>query len=663
MLREKVIKSPDAQLIGMLTEEVHANPGMIIPGNIETLHKQGFTIISSPGFHMGHIGINTRSDQTYRGKNYGALLGDVNFRHAIFHCYKQEEIVASIYKYIVVPVQSLVPPALGGWVNPDVPTHPYSPSEAQSILTAAGYTYIGAQNNWRTPFDFDGDTVDDMMPELKVFTPTYEVAPTSAEHGARWITECNNIGIPLVHEPAEFSPYITEVFAYADYDMYMVFWSLGRFPDHLYDMCHSSQDCQLYPWRYNAPGLNDPDLDDAVETLKFSLNHADKLVAAHEAQEILYDPVNYPDVACSYMQLYSRIYFDAWHENIGGIVRSPGYGSMEPHRVDWTTQYWTADPVIGPGGKEMIIYCLGEEPERLNPCYASTVYAWDVINPTLGGLIGVNSYSHTDLPSIADSWTVEGPITTTITLDSEDRYRSLSAGTNVNIVDGMKITYNLNNTVTWQDGQVYDGDDVEFNLEFLRNNMIPRYTSTWEHIADVQVDAGNSYKVVVYSYTTSQFLLYDFAGSAALLPPQVWGTWDGRPIADILGRDPSIEAGPQTDPDLPYYCPTNLYGTGAFIFVHYDPVGMYADLVANRDFWKTTDEMHNELVEQFHEIGDVDRDGEIWTDDKCAYGLLYGCACGDGCYDEDVDLNDDCIIDAKDGILISFYYGDKREYP
>jgi hypothetical protein len=73
--------------------------------------------------------------------------------------------------------------------------------------------------------------------------------------------------------------------------------------------------------------------------------------------------------------------------------------------------------------------------------------------------------------------------------------------------------------------------------------------------------------------------------------------------------------------------------------------------------------MHNELVEQFHEIGDVDRDGEIWTDDKCGYGLKYGCTCGDGCYDADHDLNGDCIIDAKDGILISFYYGDQREYP
>jgi hypothetical protein len=419
----------------------------------------------------------------------------------------------------------------------------------------------------------------------------------------------------------------------------MVFWSLGRFPDHLYDMCHSSQDCQLYPWRYNAPGIDCADLDAAVETLKYSLVHEDKLVAAHEAQEILYDPDAYPEAACSYMQLYSRIYFDAWHPNIGGVVRTPGYGSMEPHNVDWTTQYWTANPIVGPNG-DMIIFCLGEEPERLNPCYASTVYAWDVISPTLGGLIGVNPYTHADETAMAYDWeSVETPGGTAPNGDPSEMY----------------CTYWLNDTVTWQDGEAYTAEDAKFSWEFLRDNAIPRYTSTWEHIVDVEII--NTYTVRVYSDVTSQFLLFDFAGVAALLPPQVWAAWDGRPLADILGRDPSVESGWNG------VTPTNLFGTGPFIFQYYDPVGMVADLYANRDYYKSTAEMHNELVEMFHEIGDVDEDGVIWTLDLCWYGDRYGCECGDDCYYEPVDLNGDCIIDLLDGILISFYYGDQREYP
>jgi ABC-type transport system substrate-binding protein len=892
-MRLLVIKTPDAQLIGMQTEAIHVLTDLIRTGDIEKMDRDGFTITSAPGFHMGHIGFNIRPDQSYRVA-YGAdaghvarlapILSDPNFRHAMFHCYNQEEIVASIYKYIVTPIRSLVPPALGGWGSPAVPTHPFNPGDknadtnagtcgvecsyvnrypndhsASGILRAGGYIYMPGPDTWAVPYDLDGDgtpgtmadtdcdtvpdapgtvadcmyhnyimDADDVLEPIHVYTPTYEVAPTSAEHGARFIGECNNIGLPLIHEPFEFAAYLEKVFGQGDFDGYMVFWGLGRFPDHLYDMCHSENDVSIYPWRYNAPGIDNSEIDRLTEIIKYGLNHAEKLAAAHQVQEILYDP-EYPTAAFGYMQLYSRIYFEGFNPDLRGIVNSPGYGAADTGAADTHVNiHWAPGTEYIEGGKTTIVWCLQEEPERLNPLYAHTVYARDIIDKTLGGFIGVNPYTHRDLQAMAVGWEIkrwatptdmatvrDAPAGTTwheawpepcgyyevvnwddngngildvsdyltivdeagvestwhvdeIAWDMEvepipdvcdpwdfdrvelklhatgglidltvpvgtdwtelcrkyhtdpnfeewttDNYGAafkVSSWTDIDgsgdltyadevglddgvlyhvddvtytlmlnldgtimyvefVGTGQKIKYFLRRDVFWQDGEPYTAHDAKFNWEFLRDNAIPRYFSAWEHIYDVAVP--HDYKAIVYLDITGQFYLYDCAGIAALIPPVVWERFDGKPLETILGYDPSVNAtDPSADPNrTPWFGihqqgPMNqLYGTGPFLFDHYDPVGMEATFYYAPHYWQITTDMHDDLVEQFHEIGDVNRDGEVWGSDKTDYSLAYGCIDTEPCYNADCDFNEDGIVDALDGVLISFYWGDKREYP
>lgn len=802
---------------------------------------------------MGHIGINVRPDQTYKEapgthKKLGPVLSDVNFRHAMLHVYNQEEIVASIYKYIVTPVRSLVPPALGGWVNPEVEAHPYNPGDptaltqwdpdtnenddACSILRYGGYTYSGGQ--WTAPVDLDGDTLaNDVIPGISLWTPTYEVAPTSAEHGARFSADANAIGVPVIHAPREFSPYLEDVFGAGDFDMYMVFWSLGRFPDHLYDMTHTSQDCAIYEWRYNGPGIRDPALDAQTEIVKFSLDHEAKLVAAYEAQRMLYDFVGSPLTAGAYLQLYSRIYFNAFQPGLKGIVNSPGYGSD----TGWTFFNMRWEPGHPneriEGGESVVIYCLGEEPERMNPTYAHTVYAWEIMGQTMEDLLYYNPYTLEDVPWLAKDWEVErwatdtevaafiagtypvkgsdwtedyparskhrkisdwidtngdgvpsksdyvkiagtwyhihddpvwdikienatfcmpqdeiqemklhnignnppdpfvdGPmgnptlwanklwhelwpnystawtvidwqdndasgtltrsdyiklddgcwyhvdsVTVTLALDEEpedttvDKYIEF-VGT------GSKMVWLLREDVFWQDGNPYTAEDAKFNLLFMRDNQIPRYTTGWEHIVDVdtvpkKTTETNEYvypsaKFVVYLDITSQFLLYDIAGMAALLPPPVWERWDDKPMDEILGYDPSTNT---TKPDGagPWFgttgALTQLYGTGPFVFEFYDPVGMYGEVTQLVHYWKITDDIFQEKVEMFHRIGDVDRDGEIGIFDLSRQGIAYFTWPPNPLYDPDADINNDGIIDISDIALTSYFYGGQREYP
>lgn len=663
VFRAKVIKNPDAQLIAMQTEEGVVLTDLIRTGDIEKLSGDGFTIMSAPGFHMGHVGYNLRPDRDYLEEpiqcnpDAAPFLSDVNFRHALFHLYNQEEIVSSIYGYIVTPVQSLVPPAQGGWVNPEVPVHPYNPGDPEgttvydpetgenedacSILRYGGYTYDSGLDNW--VHETNGP-----VPPMQVWTPTYEVAPTSAEHGARWVQTCNDYGITsFSHVPREFSPYMDDV-EIGDFDIYMVFWSLGRFPDHLYTMCHSDHDVEFVPGDYNFPGCRDPDLDDAVFTIISSLDHEAKMEAAHLAQMILYNE-SYPLAAFSYMQLYSRIYFNAFNPDLRGIVNSPGYGADNGWtylnlRWDIGTERYT------PEGKTIIEWIWGEEPELLNPCSSDTVYAWDLIEKVQDGLIAVNPYTHEDIPWLATDWEIT-------------EWPNQGPG---NDETWMNVTFTLREDAYWQDGNPFIADDVKFNWEFLKDNEIPRYKGMWQFLQFVET-AGNTVRAVMN--TTSQFLIYDLAGTAALLPPPVWGPLDGQPLNTIMEYDPSNVHAPSTGPwfGMGQGFPDNyLYGTGAFVFEYYDPITMVADLGQFPKYFLTTEEIHGMKVEMFHLVGDVNRDGYIDVFDLARVGAAYGSRLKvppDPRYDAEADINSDGRVEAKDLAYVAFNWGEQREYP
>ncbi len=520
------------------------------------------------------------------------------------------------------------------------------------------------------------------------WTPTYEVAPTSAEHGARIAAEWARCGLGNIeHVPADFNTYTNSVFNLHDFDIFMIFWRLGRFPLQLYGMAHSSE---YVPGSDNPVGIMDPVLDDLLEELKYGLDHDAKVAACHEAQRRMYDSTL--PYALSHMLLYSRVYFNAAAPGLMGIVNQPGYGSDN----GWTESNWRWEPghpneriEAGPAGDErVVIYVNGEEAPHRNPLFVETVYEANVIEPTLDGGIAVHPYDLTDVAWQDDNWVIEGPITETITLDSDidgGQYAGMNAGDSFDIIDGMKITYNLVDGLYWQDGNPVGADDMEFSLEFLRDNEIPQYITTWQDIVDVQ--QVNSTAWTVYCNETSQFLVYYW--SDPLLSTEVWSAWDGQPLADILAYEPTedyADTGPWSYPDGPDGQPgtgddpdptnigpkTKMFGTGPFVYDYYDAVGMVAEVHAWREqganvgYFKTTDEIAAIKTEAFWSVGDVDRNGEVWTNDKFRWGQAYLSHKPphpeDARWDIAADVNKDTVVDWEDGGRISANWGEAKEY-
>ncbi len=671
VLQMPIIRAHDDRLIAMQSGQAHVWTDLIRHGDIEALAAAGFTVTSDAGFHMGYIGFNIRPlsqqwadpDHTIPRRTDTTIwpLADVAFRHALFHCYDQETMLASTFGYTVTAMQSLVPPALGGWVNPGLRTHPYNPGNpftsvagehsSCGILKAAGYVFVDADSSG-TVTRADYWTIGGVkMPHMKLWTSTMECG-FSNPLGNWFIADLKKIGLAatvwngfsgLEHYPAEFAEYIDKVYS-GLFDAFMLFWSLGRFPDYLYSLCHSSQICGPAPDEKglgNAPGINDPEIDAAVETIMFSLNNVDRLAATYEAQERLYDP-EVCDQALAYMPLYSRTYFNAFNPDLEGIIKSPGFGSNNEWtllNIRWTlgTERYTPDE------RTLLKWILLETPVNLNP-FSGTRYSWDIMSRTIDGLLDMNPYNHEDVGAIAYDWdivaTPTGP-------------------------GAMEITFHLRRGVFWQDGKPYTADDAKFNWMFLKNNQIPVYADTWQPIQNVVVIDDYTVKVVLSE--TSQYVSYYLAETAAMLPPPVWSWLDGKPLTQILSYSPSTNTTKPTDAGPWFGTPqgpkTQLYGTGAFVFDYYDQAGQIAQLHQFSGYFRNSDNIHAQKVEMFWAAGDVNRDGTVWADDLGRVGVQFGRFWFEPEYDPDCDFNQDGVIDIFDLSTVSFHFGEQRENP
>ena len=639
MVRQKVTRSPAGQLIEMTLGAPTGSDmwmGMIRPTDVEEMDRQGKTISSTPMLHFCEFGFNYRV----------IPLDDVNFRHALAHLVPKEKIIGTLFKYIDVKVDTPVPPAQSQWYNPDVDPHPFNPSEAEAILAAAGYHKDGGV--WKMPDHSD-------MPGLRCYIPLEIVAPTSFTIGQYFADECQSIGLTNIQlEPMDFSTYTDKTFDEWDFDIFWVCWDLDRFPSHLWSFFHSENS---YLGSYNPYGMYYPALDAQLDIYYKGLDHAAKVVALKTAQELIMggttiDPLAIPaqperSQAIPLIPVYSRNAYDTMDPGLRGMVNGKGDGI--DNGWTWMNIHWENDENRPGTNEKIVVPILDEFPEKLNPMQASTVYAWKMLSPTLDGLMEVSPYTLRDIEWLATDWSY----------GVEDAYPEYST---------MWVTFNLRTTdstgapIMWQDGDPIEPSDVAFAWDFLHDHEIPRYWDDFKYYLSSEID-GNT--ITAHMNTTSQWLVYALAGTAYMVPPQVWTPWVGQSTQDILAWDPSAEAGPGG-------LPTSCMGTGPFILQHsttFIETSGYGDLTANRDYWKKTGEIVDLLTEMFHSAGDVNRDGDIGFEDIFAISDAFGSEPGDDNWNPDADIvgpaggPPDGKVDIMDLATCGKYFGETRTVP
>nr|NIS83516.1 hypothetical protein [Anaerolineales bacterium] len=438
---------------------------------------------------------------------------------------------------------------------------------------------------------------------------------------------------------------------FATFDAFMVCENFGRLPEQLHLLLHSSQNSLTYPGRRNAPGVNDPTMDTLCETVKYSLDPDDVEVAAKQVQERLYDPtlLNADNFALAYMCLYTKIHFNSYNPDLRCIVKSHGYGS--DNKWTFLSIYWEPgterlEDVDGDMLMETVVtWILGRPPGSFNPLYASTKYEWEILARAYDGLTHVNPYNHYDIPWIATDWTI------------------------TEVVGGMEIDLTLRDDVYWQDGYPFNASHVEFCLEFLRDYNIPRYVNPCETLVDVVVHDATHCTIEVNEAGLALF--YGYAGLGALLPRQIWDRpWASlaallayAPEAWAYGTDmaPGYAPGPWAS-----QVPTNLLGTGPWIYQFYDWIVEYAEMWANRNYWLLQGEVRTLRIDMFWEVGDFDRNGlqgVVNVFDLTYVSFAYGSFQGEPNYHPNADFDQNGFVDMRDLATCCYHLQWQRYYP
>lgn len=495
-----IIKDNDAQLLALEGGKVDMLGDIARISDIRRLSdNEKIDLYLAEGFHAFFLGLNLRKPPWDR----------VELRRSIWEVLDRKQIVRDVFGGYALPLFSFLPPASP--YQAESPVGESNLEKARERLEKSGWRW-----SKKGVLIYPGQTKP--IPRMKLMTPTAQVAPTTAEIAERICESMRGLGIPIETEPMDFSMMVSRLDR-RDFDAYVIAWGLSRDPDSLYAFYHSSMDIE---GGYNISGIKLPDLDEALEALKYAKDENEARAAAREAQKLLYEYV--PQVP-----IYSRYYVTALRNDWENAV---------------TSKYTTPDNVYSflslkhREGRKNFYWSLPEEPRNLNPMSAGSAYDWQVLSLIYESLLGTDPFTLEDIPWLAKSWRIE------TTDDGRERTR---------------LFFVVREDIKWHDGKPFTAEDVKATIAFMRRHSIPRYYDNVKDIEDIKIQGD----LVVITFSQRSFWYLHQIGGLPILPAHVLcNTEDWRSLS-----------------------PDKLIGTGPFQFASYKP-GEYVKLLKNNNYWR-----------------------------------------------------------------------------
>jgi len=202
------------------------------------------TVVENPTNGFRYLSFNNRRRP----------MNDCAFRQAVAVLIDKEFVTNTILQGAAFPLYTYVPEGNTAWYTGDVPklgqgmTRKQRLEYAIAILEQAGYTFEG---DVKPTFDDTGNSVvpggrlimpdGTPVPNLTLIAPSAGYDPLRSTF-AIWIeTWLNEFGIPVTAELSGFNVLVPRIFVEQDFDMYILGWSLGIFPDYLRDFFAEDQ--------------------------------------------------------------------------------------------------------------------------------------------------------------------------------------------------------------------------------------------------------------------------------------------------------------------------------------------------------------------------------------------------------------------------------------
>jgi len=312
--------SQDAAFLALANGEVDyvLNPLGLSRGLREQAERgEGVVSYENADYGMFYMAFNMRK----------APGDDPAFREAVDCLIDKEFVVNSVLQGSVFPMYS-----------PDVPrtclelTRAERISQTIEILTGAGWSW-DVEPAWSEDLQDvvpgEGLTManGEPMPEMTILGPGPAYDPIRATFN-QWISEwMRDAGMPVESELTGFNTILDPVFVEANFDIYILGWSLGdpSFPDYYDSFWHSRNDTAV-SGNFNTPGYNNEEYDAMVEEFMqtTSIDRAQELAYQMQvklAEDRPYIPLFYnqvTDLARNNIQF-------PYTEVLGGLVGEAGF--------------------------------------------------------------------------------------------------------------------------------------------------------------------------------------------------------------------------------------------------------------------------------------------------------------------------------------------------
>jgi peptide/nickel transport system substrate-binding protein len=264
------------------------------------------------------------------------------FRQAVAVLIDKEFVTNTILQGVAFPLYTFVPEANAAWFYDNVPMLGQGLDRGQridlaiQILEEGGFSWEGDQRPTFDPSDLQvvpgGRLVmpnGQPMPDITLIAPSPGYDPLRSTF-AIWIeTWLREAGIPITAELSGFNTLVPRIYSEQDFDIFMLGWSLGIFPDHLYDFFSEEQ---AVLEGNNAGGYINPEFEELGRTLIECKNFEECKVIADRMQEILAEEV-------PYVVLFDTGIIEAYHtqaiqfpftEQLSGLQYTHRGGFLEP---------------------------------------------------------------------------------------------------------------------------------------------------------------------------------------------------------------------------------------------------------------------------------------------------------------------------------------------
>lgn len=492
-----IITEAEAQLIAIRRGDIDVYPGLARPGDIELLEADPRVALTFDyGFHMFYFAFNQREEP----------MSDPILRQAMSLVVDREQIINQLFRGYMLPLAGYVPPS-SPYMYEDVETWELDVARAGAMLDEAGYTMDSATGRRIDP------ATGEVLREMVILTPTYEMAPTSAELGRILARAFNSLGIPVKAEPMDFGTILARLDE-ADFDMYMLAWGLTRNPTYLYNFFHSVHDV---PGGTNRTGNVDPEYDAAAERFWNAMSEEEAMEAAAELQQML-------AYLQPYIPLYSRPMMDAFRtDRVKGWVPMNGYGAAD-YANSWTM--YNIEPLEG----DTIRWLLPDNPRSLNITTDTSAYIMEILGRTFDFAIHVHPETMEDVPGWATDWEIQ-------TWDNDG-------------VEATVIEVAMRDDVSYHDGVPFTSEHVKFSMEYLRDQNNAKYLSSVSEVVEVVIIDDYNFRV----YFESPGMWHLYAINAPMLPKHIWEGQDHATFQPWLEPHPTVEG------------MTAMVGNGPFMF-------------------------------------------------------------------------------------------------